>query len=94
MDLREKVEKYFKIEEEALNKISISVPEDSYLYGIARDHLNMIKNYYKDAKYFYEKDDLINAFAALNYSYGWIDSAIRIGLFNGESDHRLFTQFK
>ena len=94
MDLKEKVERYFKIEQSALNKIHISVPADSYLYGIAKDHMDMIMNYYNDAKYFYDKNDLINAFASLNYSYGWIDSAIRIGLFDGESDHRLFTHFR
>ncbi|MGE9810018.1 DUF357 domain-containing protein [Ferroplasma acidiphilum] len=94
MELKEKVEKYFEIEKAALDKIHIIAPADSYIYGIAKDHMDMVLNYYNDAKYFYSKNDFINAFAALNYSYGWIDSAIRIGLFDGGSDHRLFTHFK
>ncbi|MCL4311750.1 MAG: DUF357 domain-containing protein [Candidatus Thermoplasmatota archaeon] len=94
MELKEKVEKYFEIEKAALDKIRITAPQDSYIYGIAKDHMEMILSYYNDAKYFYDKNDFINAFAALNYSYGWIDSAIRIGLFDGDSDHRLFTHFR
>jgi hypothetical protein len=94
MEIKEKVEKYFEIEKAALEKIRITAPEDSYIYGIARDHMDMVLNYYNDAKYFYEHNDFINAFAALNYSYGWIDSAIRIGFFDGDSDHRLFTHFR
>jgi hypothetical protein len=82
MELKEKVEKYFEIEKAALAKIHIIAPQDSYIYGIAKDHMEMILSYYNDAKYFYDKNDFINAFAALNYS------------FDGDSDHRLFTHFK
>ncbi|MEM0139360.1 MAG: DUF357 domain-containing protein [Ferroplasma sp.] len=94
MDLREKVEKYIELEKNAIDKISISAPRQSYLYNMAKDHMDMVINYYNDAKYFYSKNDFINAFAALNYSYGWIDSAVRIGLFDGKSDYKLFTQFR
>ncbi|KJE49473.1 MULTISPECIES: DUF357 domain-containing protein [Acidiplasma] len=94
MELENRVKKYFAIEEEALKKVKISVPKESHLYQIASDHLEMVKNYYNDARYFYEKNDLINAFAALNYSYGWLDSGIRLGIFTGGPDYRLFTQFR
>ncbi|AAT43035.1 DUF357 domain-containing protein [Picrophilus oshimae] len=94
MDLKERVERYIKIEAEALDKIRIAVPETSHLMVVARDFLDMIRNYYNDALYFYDKNDLINAFAALNYSYGWIDAGIRLGIFYGGSDYRLFTQYK
>jgi hypothetical protein len=93
-ELQERVEKYIKIEEEALKKIRIIAPKDSYSEVMGRDAMEMIISYFSDAKYFYSKGDFINAFAAINYSYGWIDSMIRIGIFDGDSDHRLFTLFR
>ena len=56
--------------------------------------MNMVKSYFEDAKHFYEKNDLINALSALNYSYGWLDSGVRLGIIDGNSDNRLFTLFK
>ena len=93
-ELESRVEKYIKIEEEALKKISIIAPRDSYSEIMGRDAMEMITSYFSDAKYFYAKKDFINAFAAINYSYGWIDSMIRFGIFDGDSDHRLFTLFR
>ncbi len=94
MELKERTEKYINITDEALKKIRIIAPENSYIYGMAKDHMDMILNYYNDARYFYKKNDFINALSAINYLYGWIDSGIRIGFFDGDNDHRLFTQFK
>lgn len=91
--LEERVRRYVEIEEKALSKIKVIAPVDSYLEGLARDSLNMIKSYFEDAKHFLEKGDLLNAFAALNYSYGWIDSGARLGIFDTEGDHTLFTLF-
>ena len=93
-ELRERVEKYIKIEEEALKKIKIVAPRDSYSEVMGRDAMEMITSYFSDAKYFYNRGDFINAFAAINYSYGWIDSMIRLRIFDGDSDHRLFTLFR
>lgn len=93
-DLKERVEKYLKIEEEALSKMVIIAPKDSFLESVAQDSLNMINNYFEDAKHFYRSGDLLNAFAALNYSYGWIDAGARLGIFDSGGDHRLFTLYK
>ena len=89
-----RVEKYIEIERRALNEISISVPENSVLYIYAKDSLNMIRAYFDDALYFKEKGDLINALSALNYSYGWIDSGVRLGIFKTDNDYTKFTFFK
>ncbi|MCL5783516.1 MAG: DUF357 domain-containing protein [Candidatus Thermoplasmatota archaeon] len=94
MELEEKVVKYIELEEEALEKLKISAPEDSFLIEFARDAMKMIVSYFNDAKHFHAQNDEINAFAALNYSYGWIDSLVRLGIFDGDRDHRLFTLFK
>ncbi len=93
-DLKERVEKYIEIEKNAFDKLKIGVPPGSYLEGSARDFLFMAKSYYNDAIFFKKKGDLVNALAALNYSYGWIDAGVRIGLLDGGDDHRLFTHFK
>jgi hypothetical protein len=92
--LKLRVEKYIEIERRALNEISISVPENSVLYIYAKDSLNMIRAYFDDALYFKEKGDLINALSALNYSYGWIDSGVRLGIFKTDNDYTKFTFFK
>lgn len=94
MDLKEKVEKYIAIEEEALKKLTIAVPENSMMGEYAKNAMEMITGYFNDAIHFREKGDLLNAFAALNYSYGWIDSLVRLGILDGKGDHRLFTLFK
>lgn len=94
MELKDKVEKYIAIEEEALAKLKIAVPQNSLMGEYAKNALEMINSYFEDAKHFRDHGDLLNAFAALNYSYGWIDSLVRLGVFDGKNDHRLFTLFK
>ncbi len=92
--LAERVEKYMALEEEALKKIRISVPQGSHLMTVAEDFLEMIRNYKNDASHFISQGDLVNALSALNYSYGWIDAGVRFGLFDGFGDTRLFTVFR
>ncbi len=86
---REKLEKYFKITEEALKKAK-SAPKDKNMLSHAEDFLDMIQRYFDDAKHFEKKGDLVTAFAALNYAHGWLDAGARIGLFKVK-DSRLFT---
>ncbi len=50
----------------------------------------MVSNYLSDAKYFEQKKDFVDAFAALNYAHGWIDSGVRLGIFDVKDD-KLFT---
>jgi len=50
----------------------------------------MVENYIKDAHYFYNKKDFVNSFAALNYAHGWIDSGVRLEIFDVK-DNKLFT---
>jgi hypothetical protein len=93
-DMEERVLKYIDIEKTALSVISICVPENSALYSYAESSLEMIRSYYQDALYFKEKGDFINALSCLNYSYGWIDSGVRLGIFKTDSDYTKFTFFK
>jgi hypothetical protein len=93
-ELRDRVLRYIRIEEEAMRKVRISVGKDSFLHTYAEDSLQMVKNYFSDAKYFLDQGDLLNSFAALNYSYGWLDSLVRLGVLDGDGDHVLFTNYK
>ncbi|AJC72532.1 MAG: DUF357 domain-containing protein [Thermococcus sp.] len=85
----EKLKRYFKITEEALKTLEVSIHEKSLLYRVAEDFLTMARSYFEDAKYYYEKGDYVTAFAALNYAHGFIDAGVRLGVFRGEDD-RLF----
>lgn len=85
----EKLQKYFRITEEALKALEVAVHERSLLMAVARDFLEMASSYFEDAKYYYEKGDYVTAFAALNYAHGFIDAGVRLGVFKGEDD-RLF----
>ena len=60
---QEKLEKYFKITEEALEAAEKS-GNRTELKEERDDLLDMIKRYVSDAKHFYEKHDFVNAFAA------------------------------
>jgi len=84
---KEKLEKYYKIGKEAIEKAKSS--KSRFNDNIKNDFLNMIESYYKDAHYFEEKGDIVNAFAALNYLHGWLDAGARIGVFLVK-DSRLF----
>jgi len=85
----EKLKKYFSITQEALEKAEASNNATS-LKEERKDFLDMIKRYISDAKHFQEKDDFVNAFAALNYAHGWLDAGARLGIFDVH-DSRLFT---
>ena len=86
----EKLEKYFDITGRALRKAEENISKDNSKKKFAADFLDMANRYYKDAKYFREKDDYVNAFAALSYAHGWLDAGARIKLFDVH-DSKLFT---
>lgn len=88
----EKLQKYFSITTEALEKAKNAVDtSDKARKAQAEDFLDMASRYVKDAYYFLNtKQDAVLAFAALNYAHGWLDAGARIGLFKVK-DSRLFT---
>ena len=87
----ERVRKYLGITEKGLKKLKIAPPEKSHNRKIAEDFLTMAKSYYSDAKFFFEKGELANAFACVNYAHGWLDAGVRIGFFDVGEDYVLFT---
>jgi len=86
-----KLDKYFDVTGRAIEKLTLACPDKTHLDKIAKDYLLMAKTYFEDAKHFREKDDFINAFAALNYAHGWLDAGARLGVFDVGHDSVLFT---
>lgn len=85
---KEKLEKYLKLSAEALRiakKKIIKRKEKE-----AKEIVDMVSNYLSDAKYFQDKKDFVNAFAAVNYAHGWLDSGVRLGVFDVKN-RKLFT---
>ena len=85
---KEKLEKYFKLTSEALKKVKKKIIKGKEKH--AKEIIEMVENYLSDAKYFENKKDFVNAFAALNYAHGWLDSGVRLDIFNVKDD-KLFT---
>ncbi len=90
-NLELKVEKYFFLTETALKKIEFKENLSEKEKSIADDFFGMAENYFSDAKHFSEKNDLLNALAALSYAHAWLDAGVRSGLFDGKKDDKLFT---
>jgi uncharacterized protein len=85
---KEKLDKYFKLTTTALEKVKENVIDGKETY--AKEIIDMVSNYLSDAKHFEEKGDFVNAFAALNYAHGWLDSGVRLDVFDVD-DRDLFT---
>ncbi|MCD6157872.1 MAG: DUF357 domain-containing protein [Euryarchaeota archaeon] len=90
----DKIIKYLRKTEIALRKARVSVPRKSFLRKAAEDLYRMAESYYKDALYFYEKGDFVNAFACVNYAHAWLDAGVRLGLFDVGEDYDLFTMYE
>jgi len=85
---KEKIEKYFDLTTRALVKAKENIISGKESYST--EIINMVENYLSDAKHFESKEDLVNAFAAINYAHGWLDAGVRLDIFNVKDDS-LFT---
>jgi hypothetical protein len=85
---KEKINKYFKLTETALKEVKKNIIKGREAH--AKEIINMVENYISDAKYFEKQGDYVNCFAALNYSHGWLDSGVRLDVFDVKDD-KLFT---
>ncbi len=85
---KEKIEKYFVLTSTALEEVKKNIISGKGKE--AKEIIDMVKNYLSDAKHFEEKGDFVDSFAALNYAHGWLDSGVRLEIFNVKDD-KLFT---
>ncbi|MBM3228722.1 DUF357 domain-containing protein [Candidatus Pacearchaeota archaeon] len=84
----EKVKKYKELTSKALKIAKKSIVKGKEKE--AAEIIEMVSNYLSDSEYFEKNQDFINAFGALNYSHGWLDCGVRLGIFN-VNDNRFFT---
>ena len=84
----EKIEKYKRLTKTALEKAKESIIKGKESH--AKEIIQMVSNYLSDAEHFEKKGDFVNAFAALNYSHGWLDAGVRLDVFDVDDD-KLFT---
>ncbi|MEK6912918.1 MAG: DUF357 domain-containing protein [Nanoarchaeota archaeon] len=85
---QEKLDKY-----KALTTKALAIVKKSIIKGKqkqAKEIISMVSNYLSDANFFEKKGDFINAFAAINYAHGWLDSGVRLDVFKVKDD-KLFT---
>ena len=76
----ERLEREFKVTEDALKNIIIKVNKNNENYQHALKFLDTARRYFEDAKHFKSKNDKASAFGALNYAFGWLDAGKEIGL--------------
>ena len=84
----EKLKKYFDLTSRGLEKVKKNIIDGKE--KDAAEIIGMVSNYLSDARHFEEKGDFVNAFAALNYAHGWLDSGVRLKIFDVDDD-KLFT---
>ena len=85
----DKIKQYFSVGKEALALAKEKgVNKEKEQQG--ETILDMAQRYIEDAEWFYEKGDVVNAFAALNYAHGWLDCGARLDILRVK-DSRLFT---
>ena len=85
---KQKLEKYYNLTSKALEIVKKSIIKGKEQE--AKEIIEMVSNYLSDAKHFEEKQDFVNSFAAINYAHGWLDSGVRLGVFD-VTDNKLFT---
>lgn len=84
---QDKLGKYFETTKKALEKAKTKSEKTEEGEII----LDMAKRYYEDAKYFEKKQNIVTAFAALNYAHGWLDTGARLKILEVDKDSKLFT---
>ncbi len=88
-ELKERYTKYAKMTEKALKLIKIKKGLTKEQIKIAKDILDLSGMYFNDARYFNSKGEVVNAFAAVNYSHAFLDAGVRMRLFDVK-DNKLF----
>lgn len=71
-----------------LSQMQTTAPQSSMIGILTESFLKMIQSYTSDAEHFLKTGDYINAFAAVNYLWGWIDCGAELGMFTGTGEER------
>ncbi len=84
----QKLQKYFSITESALDIAKKNIIKGKEKQS--KEIIDMVENYLSDAKHFQKSGDFVNSFASINYAHGWLDSGVRLNIFDAKND-KLFT---
>lgn len=84
--IKQKLSQYFELTSAALKKVKIVEKHRKE----AEDLLDLAKRYFDDAKYFEEKNELVNAFGAICYAHAFLDVGARLGFFDVGKDSKMF----
>jgi hypothetical protein len=82
-----RLDKYFDITRKALDEVKKHIAKGREKE--AEEIIDMASRYVQDAGHFRVHGHYVNAFAALNYAHGWLDTGSRLGIFD-VSDSNLF----
>ena len=85
---KQKINKYYSLTDKSLKIAKKSIVKGKE--NNAKEIIEMVENYLSDSKYFEQKQDFVNAFAAINYAHGWLDAGVRLDVFDVNNDE-LFT---
>lgn len=85
---KKKLAKYFDLTKRAFAEVKKNIFEGKETE--AKEIIDMVENYLSDARHFEDQGDWVDAFAALNYAHGWLDSGVRLNVFDVDDD-KLFT---
>lgn len=73
MDEKTRIEKDIIMFEQNLTQL-----EGKILSMNQKKTIELAKQYFNDAKYYFEKEDLFTSFGCINYAHGLLDSIIKI----------------
>ena len=85
---KQKIEKYYKLTSKALKIAKKAIAKGKSKQ--AKEIILMTESYLSDSQYFQKNGDYVNAYGALNYAHGWLDSGARLKIFK-VTDNKLFT---
>ncbi len=93
-ELIKRCEKYRNLTKKALKKAKLVIPENSALYDISKDFIEMAKNYLSDGEHYQKQGKYDIALASFAYAHAWLDASARIGFIDVKKDNKLFTLYK
>jgi len=85
---KQKIEKYYNLTSKALKIAKKAINKSKQKQ--AKKIFLMVECYLSDSQHFKKQGNYVDAYGALNYAHGWLDSGARLKIFK-VTDNKLFT---
>ena len=85
---KQKIEKYYTLTSKALKIAKKAINKSKQKQ--AKEIILMVECYLSDSQHFKKQGNYVDAYGALNYAHGWLDSGARLKIFK-VTDNKLFT---